>query len=63
MNISGEKQSVNAAWILGVRPLCQCCGGGEHRKGKTMTKVASYKRSKKARKRRYKDIDRTTIRK
>jgi|DEB0MinimDraft_3_1074331.scaffolds.fasta_scaffold10145_6 hypothetical protein len=22
-----QMQSINACWVLGVRPLCPCCGG------------------------------------
>lgn len=59
---SGEKQSINACHILGMRPTCPCCGGGEYRKGKTVTKYKSKKMSRKAKKAK-KNFSRETIRK
>lgn len=42
MQQSGEYENINAANVLGVRPYCSCCGGGEHRKGYTRTKAKSH---------------------
>lgn len=39
-----------SAEYMGMRPLCPCCKGGEHRKGYTCTKYKSRKMSNKARK-------------
>ena len=49
------KENINSQKHRGIRPLCPCCGGGEVRKGYSMTKYKSNKKSKKARKPRYKD--------
>lgn len=42
MQYSGEIENVNPANHLGVRPYCNCCGGGEYRKGYTHTKAKSH---------------------
>jgi len=49
MQTGGTHSSINAAHALGMRPLCPCCGGGEHRKGYKYTKAKSRKLSLKAR--------------
>jgi len=42
MNCNDNKQSVNAEHHHDIRPLCSCCGGGDNRKGYTMSKAASH---------------------
>jgi len=48
MQFSGEYESINMEHHLGMRPTCPCCGGGEHRKGYTVTKAKSKKQTRKA---------------
>lgn len=49
---------------LGIRPHCGCCGGGEFRKGRSMTRSASNKHNRKHAKAKpkSKDINRETPR-
>jgi hypothetical protein len=55
MDDKPNKESISPEHHHAVRPLCNCCGGGEHRKGYTRTKSKSRKMSRKARKPKYKD--------
>ena len=50
MQTSGRYKSVSAEdHGMGIRPLCFCCHGGEHRKGYRYTKAKSRKMTRKAR--------------
>lgn len=53
--MSLRETSINAEHHHAVRPRCACCGGGDWRKGYTLTKAASAAKSAKGRKPRYKD--------
>jgi len=50
-------ESINKQHHLGIRPLCSCCGGGEHRKGYTLTKAKSHKKTLKAKRSKPKSKD------
>lgn len=52
---SGDKERISTDRRDVCLPFCQCCGGGDRRKGYMMTKAASRRKSIKARKPRYKD--------
>jgi hypothetical protein len=55
MQKNTEVESINCFRHLGVRPFCNCCGGGKRRKGFNWSKVKSMSKNNKARKPRYKD--------
>lgn len=57
MTYSGTYESVNAQHELGIHPFCGC-GGGEHRKGYSMTKAKSRKKNEKAEKNKSKKFNR-----
>jgi hypothetical protein len=41
-------ESINAYHHLGIRPLCPCCGGGQHRAGFAYSKAKSKRKRAKA---------------
>lgn len=45
-----DREKNNKDFILGMRPTCPCCGGGEVRKGRKYTRAKSNKLSRKAKK-------------
>lgn len=61
--ITPFRQSVNACWHLGHRPLCPCCGGGKVRKGYTQSKAKSRRKTHKAQRKARQFNNRNTIRK
>lgn len=51
------RESINPEHHHCVRPLCACCGGGDHRKGYKHTKAKSYSDNRKNRKAKPKNKD------
>lgn len=45
-----REESINPEQHHDCRPFCPCCGGGDWRKGYTLTKSKSRRKSKKAKK-------------